>query len=70
MPDSETICGCNGVRKGEIIHAIHEYGITTLALPSQQSEVNPCLGATIMYEQAGLSYMKEVLASNDLVRMS
>ncbi|HEX4278761.1 MAG TPA: nitrite reductase large subunit NirB [Bryobacteraceae bacterium] len=30
MPDSETICGCNGVRKGEIIHAIHEYGITTM----------------------------------------
>ena len=30
MPDSETICGCNGVRKGEIIHAIHEHAITTM----------------------------------------
>ncbi len=31
MPDSETICGCNGVRKGDIIEAIHEHGIITLA---------------------------------------
>lgn len=31
MPDSETICGCNGVRKGDIIQAIHANGITTLA---------------------------------------
>ncbi len=30
MPDSETICGCNGVRKGEIIEAIHKHGITTM----------------------------------------
>jgi nitrite reductase (NADH) large subunit len=30
MPDSETICGCNGVRKGEIIHAIHAHGIATM----------------------------------------
>ena len=29
MPDSETVCGCNGVRKGDIIQAIHEHGITT-----------------------------------------
>ncbi len=31
MPDSDTICGCNGVRKGDIIQAIHAHGITTLA---------------------------------------
>ncbi|HEY6340495.1 MAG TPA: nitrite reductase large subunit NirB [Bryobacteraceae bacterium] len=31
MPDSEVICGCNGVNKGAIIHAIHEHGIQTLA---------------------------------------
>ncbi len=30
MPDSETICGCNGVRKGDIITAIHTHGITTM----------------------------------------
>ncbi len=31
MPDNETICGCNGVTKGTIIHAIHEKGVSTLA---------------------------------------
>ncbi len=30
MPDSEVICGCNGVRKGEIIEAIHKNGITSM----------------------------------------
>jgi nitrite reductase (NADH) large subunit len=31
LPDSEPICGCNGVRKGDIIQAIHAHGITTLS---------------------------------------
>ena len=31
MPDSDIICGCNGVRKGDIVQAIHAHGITTLA---------------------------------------
>jgi nitrite reductase (NADH) large subunit len=31
MPDSETVCGCMGVTKGAIIHAIHEKGVNTLA---------------------------------------
>jgi nitrite reductase (NADH) large subunit len=30
MPDSETVCGCNGVRKGDIIRAIHEQGVSDL----------------------------------------
>jgi len=30
MPDTETVCGCMGVTKGTIIHAIHEQGIQTL----------------------------------------
>jgi nitrite reductase (NADH) large subunit len=30
LPDSETICGCNGVRKGDIVTAIHEYSISTM----------------------------------------
>jgi len=46
------------------------YKRQTLALPSQKSLVNPGLRASIMREQAGLSYMKEVLASNGPVRMS
>ena len=31
VADSETVCGCMGVSKGAIIHAIHEKGIRTLA---------------------------------------
>ena len=31
MPESEIVCGCNGVSKGAIIGAIHEHGITTLS---------------------------------------
>ena len=30
MPDSEVICGCNGVSKGTIIDAIHRHGIRGL----------------------------------------
>jgi len=30
LPDSETICGCNGVRKGDIVTAIHAHGISTM----------------------------------------
>ena len=40
-----------------------------LALPSQQRWANLGLRASIMHEQAGSSYMKEVLASNGPVRM-
>ena len=31
IPENETICGCMGVTKGDIIHAIHEKGVNTLA---------------------------------------
>jgi nitrite reductase (NADH) large subunit len=31
MPDSATVCGCVGVTKGAIIHAIHERGVNTLS---------------------------------------
>ncbi len=31
MAESETICGCMGVTKGEIIHAVHVTGVATLA---------------------------------------
>jgi nitrite reductase (NADH) large subunit len=31
MQESETICGCVGVSKGDIIHAIHERGVNTMA---------------------------------------
>lgn len=31
ISDAETVCGCMGVTKGAIIHAVHEKGISTLA---------------------------------------
>jgi NAD(P)H-nitrite reductase large subunit len=31
LAESETVCGCMGVTKGEIIHAVHETGVATLA---------------------------------------
>jgi nitrite reductase (NADH) large subunit len=31
IPDGETVCGCMGVTKGDIIHAIHEHGINSMA---------------------------------------
>jgi nitrite reductase [NAD(P)H] large subunit len=31
MPGSATVCGCVGVTKGTIIHAIHELGVNTLS---------------------------------------
>lgn len=40
MPDSEVICGCNGVTKGSIIDAIHANGIETL------SELKKCTRAS------------------------
>ena len=44
MPDSETICGCNGVRKGEIVHAIHEHGITTISQLRQRTKASSSCG--------------------------
>jgi nitrite reductase (NADH) large subunit len=40
MPDSEVICGCNGVTKGTIIEAIHGQGVETL------SELKKCTRAS------------------------
>ena len=31
IPESDTICGCMGVTKGDIIHAIHAHGVCTIA---------------------------------------
>ena len=45
MPDSETICGCNGVRKGDIIQAIHAHGITTLAGVKERTRASTSCGS-------------------------
>ncbi|MEI9811398.1 MAG: nitrite reductase large subunit NirB [Acidobacteriota bacterium] len=44
MPDSETICGCNGVRKGDIVHAIHEHGIRSLTQLKQRTRASSSCG--------------------------
>src|SRR5579863_9725631 len=45
MPDNETICGCNGVRKGEIIHAIHAHGISSLDQLKEQTRASTSCGS-------------------------
>jgi nitrite reductase (NADH) large subunit len=44
MADSETICGCNGVRKGDIIQAIHKHGITTLGQLKERTKASTSCG--------------------------
>ncbi len=44
MPDSEIICGCNGVRKGDIVQAIHAHGITTLAGLKERTRASTSCG--------------------------
>ncbi|MES1257199.1 MAG: nitrite reductase large subunit NirB, partial [Acidobacteriota bacterium] len=45
MPDGETICGCNGVRKGDIIQAIHKHGITTLGQLKERTKASTSCGS-------------------------
>jgi nitrite reductase (NADH) large subunit len=44
MADSETICGCNGVRKGDIVHAIHEFSITNMTQLKQRTRASSSCG--------------------------
>lgn len=44
MPDSETICGCNGVRKGDIVTSIHKHGITTLQQLKEKTRASTSCG--------------------------
>lgn len=45
MPDSEVICGCNGVSKGEIIQAIHRQGINTLDQLKERTRASSSCGS-------------------------
>jgi nitrite reductase (NADH) large subunit len=45
MADSDTICGCNGVKKGDIISAIHTYGITTLGMLKEKTRAASSCGS-------------------------
>jgi nitrite reductase [NAD(P)H] large subunit len=45
MPDSETVCGCNGVTKGAIINSIHSKGIRTLSQLKQCTRASTGCGS-------------------------
>ncbi len=45
IPDSDTICGCNGVTKGAIISAIHQKGIGTLTQLKQCTRASSGCGS-------------------------
>lgn len=44
MADSEVICGCTGVNKGQIIRAIHEHGVKTLDELKQRTRASSSCG--------------------------
>src|SRR5947208_12528326 len=45
MPESETVCGCMGVTKGEIITAIHTNGLSTLAQVKDRTRASTGCGS-------------------------
>jgi nitrite reductase (NADH) large subunit len=45
MPDSEVLCGCNGVSKGEIIEAIHQHCINTLDQLKERTRASSSCGS-------------------------
>jgi nitrite reductase (NADH) large subunit len=45
IPESETICGCLGVTKGEIITAIHAHGLATLAQVKDRTRASSGCGS-------------------------
>ncbi|MBM3813539.1 MAG: NAD(P)/FAD-dependent oxidoreductase [Acidimicrobiia bacterium] len=45
IPDSETVCGCMGVTKGDIISAIHEKGLQTLAQVKEATRASSGCGS-------------------------
>ena len=52
MADSKVVCGCNGVTKGAIIHAVHEKGISTLAQLKDSTRASTgCGSCTEMCQQ-------------------
>ena len=52
VPDSETICGCMGVTKGAIIHAIHQKGVNTMPQLKEATRASTgCGSCTAMCQQ-------------------
>ncbi|WJP97147.1 nitrite reductase large subunit NirB [Macrococcus bovicus] len=44
MADDETICGCNGISKGQIVTAVHEKGLTTVAEVTKHTKAGGSCG--------------------------
>lgn len=44
MADDETICGCNGISKGQIVKAVHEKGLTTVAEVTKHTKAGGSCG--------------------------
>ena len=60
MPDSETICGCMGVSKGNAIHAIHTQGVCTLAQLKETTRASTgCGSCTALCQQLLKSVVPE-----------
>jgi nitrite reductase [NAD(P)H] large subunit len=45
MPESDTVCGCMGVTKGEIIAAIHEHGLATMGQVKDRTRASTGCGS-------------------------
>jgi nitrite reductase (NADH) large subunit len=45
MPDTATVCGCLGVTKGAIIHAIHAEGVNTLSHLKERTRASTSCGS-------------------------
>lgn len=45
MADSETVCGCMGVTKGQIIQAVHEHGVCSLAQLKDRTKASTGCGS-------------------------
>ncbi len=45
MPDGETVCGCLGVTKGNIIQAVHQHGVCTMSQLKQRTRASTGCGS-------------------------
>jgi nitrite reductase (NADH) large subunit len=45
MPDGETVCGCLGVTKGDIIDAVHRHGVCTLGQLKERTRASTGCGS-------------------------
>jgi nitrite reductase (NADH) large subunit len=45
ISDNDTVCGCMGVTKGAIIHAVHEKGISTMAQLKERTRASTGCGS-------------------------